>query len=84
MLAPSRATSWKTTYRFTLSRSDSAHGRGELSMGRSADPGRIAEARNRRFGTHRLALSARPPDYSVKPGVHSSRTTSVTRHLSRR
>jgi hypothetical protein len=34
MLAPSRAASWKTTYRFTMSRSDSALGRGELSLGR--------------------------------------------------
>jgi len=38
MLAPSREASWKIVYRFILSRSDSAYGRGELSVGRSADP----------------------------------------------
>ena len=60
MLAPWRETSWKTMYRFIVSRSDSAYGRGEFSVGRSADPRRIAEARNRHIGTHGLALSARP------------------------
>jgi hypothetical protein len=38
MLAPSLATCWTTAHRFTLSRSDSANGRGELSLGCSADP----------------------------------------------
>src|SRR5437870_6978436 len=65
MLAPSLAASWKTMYRFIVSRSDSAHGRGELSVGRSADPRRIDEARNRHFETHGLASSARPPDSTV-------------------
>jgi len=65
MLAPSLATAWTTAHRFTLSRSDSANGRGELSLGCSADPRRIAETRNRHFGTHRLTLSARPPDDPV-------------------
>ena len=65
MLAPSLAASCKTMYRFIVSRSDSAHGRGELSVGRSADPRRIAEARNRHFETHGLASSARPPDSTV-------------------
>src|SRR6266487_3239791 len=65
MLAPSLAASRKTMYRFTISRSDSAHGRGEWSLGRSADPRRIPEARHHHFGTHRLALSARPPDDPV-------------------
>jgi hypothetical protein len=46
MLAPSREASRKTTYRFIASRSDSAYGRGELSVAHSADPRRIAEARN--------------------------------------
>jgi hypothetical protein len=64
MLAP-LAASWKTAYRFTMARSDSALGRGELSLGRSADPRRVAEARNRRFGTHGLALSARQADNTV-------------------
>jgi len=36
-----------------------------IVSGRSADPRRIAEARNHHFGTHRLALFARPPDYTV-------------------
>jgi hypothetical protein len=48
-----------------MSRSDSAHGRGELSPGRSPDPRRTAEARNRHFGTRGLAVSARPPDHTV-------------------
>src|SRR2546425_10359244 len=65
MLAPSLAASWKTMYRFTKSKSDSALGCGELSLGRSADPRRITEARNRHFGTHGLALSARPPNNTV-------------------
>jgi hypothetical protein len=65
MVAPSLAASWKTTYRFTMSRSDSAHGLGELALGRSPDPRRTVEARNRHFGTDGLALSARPPDDTV-------------------
>ena len=64
MLAP-LAASWKTTYRFTMSRSDSALGRGELSLRRSAGPRRVAEVRNRGFGTHGLALSARQADNTV-------------------
>src|SRR5712691_6768581 len=65
MLAPSREASWKTAYRFIVSRSDSAYGGGELSVGRSADPRRIADARNRHFGTHGLTLFARPPANAV-------------------
>src|SRR5262245_56131093 len=65
LLAPSLATSRTTAHRCTLSRSDSANGRGELSLGRSADPRRIAETRNRHIGTHGLALSARPPATTV-------------------
>ena len=60
MLAPSLATSWKTTDRFIMSSSDSALGHGELSLGRSADPRRVTQARNRCLRTHRVALSARP------------------------
>src|SRR5712691_11967671 len=37
----------------------------KLSLGRSADPRRVAEARNRRFGTHGLALSARQAENAV-------------------
>jgi hypothetical protein len=65
MLAPSRGASWTTLYRFIVSRSDSAYGRGELSVGRSADPRRIAEARHRHFGTHSFAVSARPPANTI-------------------
>jgi hypothetical protein len=43
MLAPSRGASWTTLYRFIVSRSDSAYGRGELFVGRSADPRRTAK-----------------------------------------
>ena len=60
MLAPSLAAAGKTTHRFALSSSHSAHGRGEPSLGRSADPRRVVEARNRRLGTHGVAVSARP------------------------
>jgi len=38
MLAPLREASGKTAYRFIVSRSDSAYGCGELSVGRSVDP----------------------------------------------
>src|SRR5262245_33758361 len=65
MLAPSCGASWKTMYRFILSRSDSAYGRGELSVWCSADPRRIAEARNRHFGTFGVAVSARPTEGAV-------------------
>ena len=65
MLAPSRGASWTALYRFIVSRSDSAYGRGELSVGRSADPRPIAEARNRHFGTHGFAVSAWPPANTV-------------------
>src|SRR5262245_51103170 len=65
MLAPSLATSWTTAHRFCRSRSDSATGSGELSLGCSADPRRIAETRLRHFGAHRLALSERRPENPV-------------------
>src|SRR6185295_900242 len=70
MLAPLREASRKTTHRFIVSRSDSAYGRGELFVGRSADPRRAAEAWNRGFGTHRLTLSARPPANAVTNVAH--------------
>jgi hypothetical protein len=35
ILAPSREATWKTTYRFIVSGSDSAYGRGKLSVGRA-------------------------------------------------
>ena len=65
LLVPPLATSGKTTHRFTLSGFDSAYGRRELSLGRAADPRRIAEARNHDFGTHRLAVSSRASDDPV-------------------
>ena len=65
MVAPSREAAWKTAYRLIVSRSYSASRRGELSVGRAADPRRIAEARHPHFGTHSLPLSARPPTKSV-------------------
>jgi hypothetical protein len=61
MLARSREAPGKTAHRFIVSRSDSAYGRGELFVGRSAHPRRIAEAGHRHFGTHGFTLSARPP-----------------------
>src|SRR5262245_42949752 len=65
MLAPSRATSWTTAHRFSRSRSDSATGSSEWSLGCSADPRRIAETRRRHFGTHGLALSEGPADHPI-------------------
>jgi len=65
VLGASREAAWKTAYRFIVSRSYSAYRRGELSMGRAADPRRIAEARHRHFGTHGLPLSAQPPANTV-------------------
>lgn len=65
MLAPPLAAPWTTTNRSNMSRSDSAHGRGELSVWCSADSRRTTQAGNHRFGTHRLAVSARPSDHTV-------------------
>src|SRR3989442_1774239 len=52
------ATSWTTTHRFAVSRSDWALGRRESSLGRSADSRRAAQARNRRLRTHGVAVPA--------------------------
>ena len=46
---PPLATSGQTTDRFRMSRLDSALGRRQLSLGRSANPRRITQARNRRL-----------------------------------
>ena len=54
-----------TTHRLTTSKPHWAHGRGELSLGRSADPWRVAEARNRRLRTHGVQVSAGPTDETV-------------------
>src|SRR5439155_26395906 len=52
------ATSWQSTHRFAVSRSDWALGRRESSLGRSADSRRVTQARNRRLRTHGVALPA--------------------------
>ena len=46
------------THRFATSKAHWAHGHGELSLGRSADPWRVAEARDRRLRTHGVPVSA--------------------------
>ena len=81
MLAPPRAAPWTTTDRSRMPRSDSAHGRGELSVGvlrgstanywSSASPFRNAPSRG-------ICAAVRP--HGHKPGGHSSRTSSVTGH----
>src|SRR5207244_13638103 len=49
-LAPAAGTA---THRFATSKAHWAHGHGELSLGRSADPWRVAEARDHRLRTPR-------------------------------
>ncbi len=72
----------KTTHRFGRASPHPAHGRGEPSLGRSADPRRAAEARNRRLGTHGVALSCQYPDGTLTDLAYISRhqltTSSVT------
>ena len=65
MLAPSREASGKTAYRFIVSRSDSAYGRGELSVGRSADPRRTAEARIRSRGVNSFEVHDQAPRTAI-------------------
>jgi hypothetical protein len=66
MLEPSLATATgKATHRFTTSNPHSANGHGEPSLGRSADPRRVAETRSHRLGTHGVAVSTRPTDGTV-------------------
>jgi len=84
MLAASRAASRKTMYRFAMSRSDSALAtenclwgvpridRELLKLGIA-----ISDARSR-------VIRAVAQQHGHKPGVHSSRTTSLTEHSSRR
>src|SRR5713226_6352554 len=43
-----------TTHRFRTSKPHWAHGHGERSLGRSAGPWRVAEARNHRLRRHRV------------------------------
>jgi hypothetical protein len=65
MLAPPLATSGQTTHRFRMSRLDSALGRRKPSLGRSANPWRVTQARDRRLRTHGVAISARPTTGAV-------------------
>src|ERR1700732_4381000 len=65
MLEALAAAAGTTTHRFTTSKSHWAHGHGELSLGRSADPRRVAEARVHRLRTHRVAVYARPKEGTV-------------------
>ena len=76
------ATVGTTTHRLTTSKPHRAYGDGERSLGRSAAPRRIAEARILGLRTRGVALSARPTDETVpdladiprephrQPGVH--------------
>src|SRR2546428_14016891 len=65
MLEASLTVAWTTTYRCTASKPHWAHGKGELSVGRPADPRRVAEARIHRLRTHGVAVSAPPTDDTV-------------------
>jgi hypothetical protein len=60
-------------YRFIMSRSHSASGCGESSLGRSSDPRRAPEARHQRLRTHGVALFARPTDGTVTEVAHIPR-----------
>jgi hypothetical protein len=51
---------WQSTHRFNMSRLDSALGRRELSLGRSANPWRVTQARDRRLRMNGVAVSATP------------------------
>src|SRR5713226_7911783 len=53
------AATGKTTHRFTTSSPHSAHGHGEPSLGRSADPWRITETRSHRLRTHEVTVTPR-------------------------
>jgi hypothetical protein len=66
MLAPKIAAAGrKTTHRFRSSVPHSAHGRGESSLGRPANPRRVAEARHHRLRTHGVAVYPGPNDGTV-------------------
>jgi len=53
------------THRFATSKARWPHGHGELSLGRSADPWRVAEARDHRLRTHGVPVSPGPTDETV-------------------
>ena len=66
MLAASRtATARTTTHRLRTSKPHSADGHRQLSLGRSANSWRAAEARIHRLGTNGIPVSLRPTDATV-------------------
>jgi hypothetical protein len=66
MLAPKIAAAGrKTTHRVRSSVPHSAHGRGESSLGCSANPRRVAEARRHCLRTHGVAVSPGPHEDTV-------------------
>src|SRR2546425_12069358 len=58
MVAPSHATSWKTTHRCRMPQAGSTDGRRKPSLGRSADSRRVTQAGNRGLGTDGLRVLA--------------------------
>src|SRR5215831_10784663 len=76
------ATAGTTTHRRATSKTDRAYSNGERSLGRPADPRRVAQARLHGLRTRGVAVSARPTDEMVadladilreplrEPGVH--------------
>jgi hypothetical protein len=75
------ATSWQTTHRFRMSRLDSALGRRKLSLGRSANPRRVTQARDRRLRTHGVAVSAMPTTGAVTDVAYLPRESSRSVHV---
>src|ERR1700704_1327036 len=73
MLVALAAAAGTTTNRFTTSMPHWAHGHGELPLGRSADPRRVAEARVHRLRTYRVAVYARPKEGTVAKLVYVPR-----------
>ena len=64
------ATSWTTTHRFAVSRSNWAPGGRESAVGRAANSRRTAQARSRRLRTHGVALPARTAEETVTDLAH--------------
>jgi len=54
-----------TTHRFATSKLIGRMAMGERSLGRFADPWRVAEARDHRLRTHGVQVSAGPTDETV-------------------
>ena len=78
------ATVGTTTHRLTTSKPHRAYGDGERSLGRPADPWRIAQARLHSLRTHGVAVCPTDGRDRPRPGGHSSRTTSATSRSTRR